>query len=201
MEQILSRKPKSKTKILFGVAIAVSFFLGLWFRNFIPIAIVDGQFVNRTEFVSLLVEQAGKSVMQKIVIKKYVNDEAKRRKIKVTKEELQEQIKFVSDRLKREHATFEQYLAVQKLTERQFLEEMDLQLKVKKIFGPGILVTTKEIDQYLKDHKIVKGKGAIYESQKIDVYDALFKAKLQNAFKIFLIDKLKKAKIHYFIKL
>lgn len=201
MEQILSRRPKSKTKILFGIAIAISFFLGLWFRNFIPIAIVDGQFVNRTEFVSRLVEQAGKTVMQKIIIKKYVNDEAKRRKIKVTKEELQEQVKFVADRLKREHATFEQYLSAQKLSERQFLEEMELQLKVKKIFGPGILVTTKEIDQYLKDHKIVKGKGAIYESQKVDVYDALYKAKLQNAFRIFLADKLKVAKIHYFIKL
>ena len=201
MEQISSRRIKNRTTLIFGIAIAFSFLLGLWFRNLIPIAIIDGQLVKRSEFTSLLVEHAGKTVMQKIIIKKFVNDEARRRKIKVTKEEAQEQVDIVMKKLKKENATFQQYLTIQNLTERQFLEELDLQIKVKKIFGPGIIVTDKEIDQYLKDYKILKGRGAIYQSQKVDVYDAIFKQKLQNEFRLFIERRLKTAKIHYLIKL
>ncbi len=201
MEYVSSRRTKNRKNIFFGVALAFSFILGVWARNLIPVAIVDGQFVKRSQFTGLLVERAGRDVMQRIVISKFVNDEAKRRKIKVSKAEIQEQLDIIQKKLKSENATFEQYLTVQNLTLDQLTEELDLQLKVKKIFGPGLLVTTKEIDTYLLQNRIVKGKGAIYESQKVDVYDAIYKQKIQNEFRKFIADRLKKAKIHYFIKL
>ncbi len=201
MEQISSYRTKNKTTFLFGVTIAISFLLGIWFRNLIPVAIVDGQFVTRSEFTSLLLERSGRDVMQRIIIKKFVNDEAHRRKVTVVKKEIQEQIDIVLNKLKKEHATFQQYLNMQNLTEKQFVEELELQLKVKKMFGPAIVITNKEIDTYLREHKIVKGIGAIYQSQKVDIYDALFKQKLQNEFRLFIARRLKDARIHYFIKI
>lgn len=201
MEHFTSKRIPDRKKLFFGVAIAFSFLVGIWFRNVIPVAVVDGQFIKRSEFTSLLLEHAGREVMQKIVIKKFVNDEAKRRKITVTKEDIATQLKIINQRLKKEKATFAQYLATQKITERQFLEELDLQIKVKKMFGPSITVTDQEIDEYLKQKGIVKGKGAIYQSQKVDIYDVLFKQKLQNEFRLFLAKRLKETKVRYFVKI
>src|SRR3989338_6021795 len=180
--------------IIFIISILVSFIFCVQLRNIIPVADVGGSFVSREEFLSLLLEKSGKDIMQRIIVKKFILDEAKRQKITVSEKEQEDQINIIKMKLIKERSTFENYLILQGVNEKQFREEITLQLMVKKLFEKNIIITEKEIDAYLKSQNIVKGKGAIYQSQKIDVTDVLFKQKLQEEFKAFVANRLRDTK-------
>jgi len=182
------------------VAIA-SFIIGFSFKKVIPVAIVNGDSINRQEFTDLLVKRAGRIVMQEIIINDLISAEAKTRKVKVEGEEIEKQLDIVKRDLKEQNFTLEMYLAQQSVTQKDFEKQIKVQLLIKKMFEPGTKVSEKEIQQFYKDNGIVLGKSAVLRSQRVAIRQAILQQKMRNAYSEWLTRKLQEAEVTHLIKL
>jgi parvulin-like peptidyl-prolyl isomerase len=178
-----------------------SFIIGFSFKKLIPVAIVNGDTVSRSEFNDLLVKRAGRTVMQEIIINDVIKQEVKDRNVKIEKAEINKQMEIIERDLKEQNYTLEKYLAQQGISEKDLRKQVQTQLIIKRMFEPTTNVTEKEIQQFYKDNGIVVGKNAILRSQRVAIRQAILQFKMREAYNKWLLAELKNAEVTYLIRL
>lgn len=191
------RYVKSKMSIFF--VFFIGFIFGLIFKNFIPVATVGNIIVTRHEFLTRLIKSSGEKVLQEIAIEKLVFNEASKRNISISKEEIEKQKKIIESELILNGSDLASYLYSQGYTKDSFEKELKLQLMIKKMIPISKAVSEDEINNYMLRHSIQKGEGAIYESQKIAVRQAIISERLRLEFKRWIALKMGNFKINYFL--
>lgn len=194
-------KNRKKRYIILLIAMSlICFIIGMFIRNFFPVAITNGEFIGRDEFIKRLLETAGKNTLDTIIIEKVVFTEAKKRKITVSTQEIQTQKEQMKKFALQSNIPFENYLLTQQTSIHRIDQDLKFQLTVKKMFAKDVKVTDQDYKAYLQSSNIGIGKGAIYESQKASIYEQAYTYKLRAVFGEWIQKQLKNTKTIYLIK-
>lgn len=195
------RADPRKRRYISYLFVAIAFFVfGLNFRNSIPVATVNGEAIDRQAFTSKVLRLSGESVMNELITEKIVRQEARKRKLTVKRDEIKKRVAELEKRLARQGINLNNYLARQKQTRAELERDMTIQILVEKMFAPKEAVTDRDIDNYFKTTRVVRGRGAILESQLISIKQLVYQQKLRKNFLTWLTQQSKKAKIRIILR-
>jgi FKBP-type peptidyl-prolyl cis-trans isomerase (trigger factor) len=191
-------KPSSKNLRLAIVGLGV-IILAFLLKNQVVAAWVNGQPIWRWDYNKTVVKIAGKQAMDNLTTQSLVVTEAKKQKINVTKEEINDEIKRLEDMLTSQGQNLDELLAAQNLTRKDIMEEVKLQKMIEKLVGP-VEVAEEEVDTYIKDNKTMFDKTANMEELRPSIKKQLEQQKLSEKIQD-LVGKLQtEAKILQWIK-
>ncbi|HNV96830.1 MAG TPA: SurA N-terminal domain-containing protein [bacterium] len=193
-----SIKINKKTIIIVAIIVAVLVVFYL-IKGFFVVATVNGNPISRLSLINKLEQQGGASVLDSIITEKLIENEARAKKIVISNEEINEEIKKVEDQVKAQGGTLEAILDSQGMTLNDVKKQITLQKQVEKLLSDKINVTDEEVAKYIKDNAITVESGQ-EEEVNIQVKSALTNEKLNIEAQAFINDLKTKAKIKYFVK-
>lgn len=184
--------------IAFLATALLSFILGFFIHNALPIAQVNGEFISRGTFLRKLAETNGQGVLEAMIAERLIAQSLSENKIVITDKEIEDKITAMRKDLALQKTTFEQLLISTRQTLPQFKNELRTQLGVEKLLKKQITVSDIEINDYFTRNKIVRGKNAILRSQLLSIRDTIYRAKLRQAFLNWYQLQKGKAKVQYY---
>lgn len=196
-------KEKYLTKKYITIALLVIIVAGILFtfKNQLIVATVNGEPINRFAFINELEKQDGKRVMESIVSKTLVLQEAKKKNIVISQGDIDAEIKKIEESLKARGQTLDQVLQLQGVTIDVVQEQIKLNLMMKKLLGDKIAVSDKDVADYLEKNKSTLPEGTNPEDAKTQAKSQLEQQKFQEKAQEFMKSLQDKAKINYYIKL
>lgn len=209
-ETFSSKKKSFLTKkryIAIIIAIAVIFIALYFLRSYIVVATVNGQPISRSTFNAQLEKQGGKQVMNSLVQKMLIQQEADRKHITISQKEIDDQIKTIENNLAKKGQKLDQALMLSGLTRSDLEDQIRIQLTLEKLFAKDITVSDKEIDDYIakynSQNQTPDATGNTQQPQisRDDARQAIKQNKLSAKFKPWLDQLQSKAKIVYFVNL
>jgi parvulin-like peptidyl-prolyl isomerase len=164
-------------------------------------ASVNGQLVSRLSVIRDLEKQGGKKVLDTIILKTLINQEAQKRKLSLSKSEIDAELQKIEVNVSSQGSTLDALLAQQGMTRDDLVSEIKLQLLVTKMVNSNIKVTDKEIDNYLSLQAGQNSSGleSTPTLSRVQAESAVRQQKLQSEIQSFVADLKSKAKITYFI--
>lgn len=201
MKKTSSKIPK---KVFIFALILLIVVGGFYFgRKTFFAASVNGQLVSRLSVIKDLEKQGGKKVLDTIILKTLINQEAKKRNLSVSQSEVDTEIKKIETNVSSQGSTLDALLAQQGMTKSDLIGEIKLQLLVTKMVDNNITVSAKEVDNYLASQNSQNSLGVSQTTpglNRVQAESAIKQQKLQAEIQKFVADLKAKAKINYFIK-
>ena len=187
-------------KLLIAIGLIVALIaLGLLKDHFV-VALVNGEQISRIELIRELEKAEGKRILDSLVIQTLITQEAKKRNVSATDENIQGEIAKIEKNISDQGQKLDDLLAVQNLTRRQLEKQIIIQILLQKMVGENIQVTDIEVDDYIEKNKESLPENANMDELKIDTKEQLKQQKLNGKIQE-LIQKLQKeAKIDYLLK-
>lgn len=197
---MLRRNLRKNRFLPYIIVFLVAFLLGVNVRNIVPAATVNGEAIDRKTFYDKVLRLSGEGVMNELITQKIIFQEARKRKILIDKKEIKERVAQLEKNLSKQGVNLKAYLLRQRQTVADLEREVETQLLVEKMFKPQVRVTDADIDNYFKQNRIVRGNGAVLESQLIAIRQQVYQEKLRLAFLTWLTAQSKTAKVLILIR-
>jgi len=161
-------------------------------------ATVNGSPISRLAIIQELEKASGKNLLDSLIIEKLVQNEANAKKITVSNDEINGEIKKIEDRIVAQGSTLDAALAAQGMTMEDLKKQIILQKEVEKMVADKINVTDEEVTQYIKDNaiSIPEGQEATTTAQ---IKDELRNQKLNKEAAALITTLKSQAKIRYFV--
>lgn len=186
-----------KTAIVIAIVVIICA-LAFYYKGLFVAATIDGSPVSRFSVISEVERTDGKQALEGIVVKKLLNNEAKKQGVTVSSDEVAAEIKKIEEEIKAQGGTLDEVLSSQGMTRRDMEEQIILQKKLEKLLADKIQVTDEEIATLISENKVVIPKGE-EEKFKEQVRGQIRNQKLNDAAAT-LIDSLRaQASIRYFV--
>lgn len=171
------------------------------FRSVFLAATVNNKPISRLTLDRELERQAGRSALENLILETLINQEAKKKGISATPDEISQKIKEIEEQFKGQGQDLESLLTQQGQTKKDLEKQIKIQLIIEKVLAGQISVSDEEVKNYFEENKTYFPKGTTLESQKTDIQKQLYQQKLGEEFEKWS-EKLKAdAKIVYFLKL
>lgn len=179
-----------KAILIFGIVVLV-LLLGYYCKGVFFAAMVDGSPITRLEVIRVLEKSSGKQALESLVVQKVLANEAKKRGITVSDDEITAETKRISDSVAAQGATLEAALKQQGVSLEDFSKQLVTQIQVEKMLGDKIAVSPAEVDAYIAAQKydIPSDKLA---AAKVEIAETLKTAKTTKEGKAF-VDALRAA--------
>ena len=192
-----SIKISIKTAIIIVVIIALGVLVYIYKGLFIA-ATVNGSPISRLAIIQELEKASGKDLLDSLIIEKLVQNEANAKKIIVSNDEINGEIKKIEDQIVAQGATLDAALAAQRMSMEDLKKQIIFQMEVEKLIADKINVTDEEVAQYIKDNaiSIPEGQEATTTAQ---IKDELRNQKLSTEGKALIATLKSQAKIRYFV--
>ena len=192
---------KIKISIKTAIIIAVIILLGVLvytYKGLFIAATVDGSPISRLAIVQKLEKASGKSLLDSLITEKIIQNEANAKKIVVSDDEVNGEIKKIQDQLTTQNNTLDAALASQGMSMDDLKKQLILQMEVEKLVADKINVTDEEVAQYITDNKvsIPEGQEAATNEQ---VKNDLRNQKLNKEATALITTLKAQAKIRYFV--
>jgi len=155
-QQKVDKKPikiSIKTVILIAVIIALGVLAYIYKGLFIA-ATVNGSSISRLAVIQKLEKASGKNLLDSLIAEKLVQEEADAKKIVVSNDEINGEIKKIEDQIVAQGSTLEAALSTQGMNMDDLKKQIIFQKKVEKLVADKINVTDEEVAQYIKDNAI-----------------------------------------------
>lgn len=191
-------KPKPKTLLILGAIGALALFV-LLARFLFLAAFVNGTPISRIEIIKVLEKQAGKDVLNTLIERSLIFQEAKRLGVKVPGDVVETQIKSIEEILKGQNLTLKDALAARGQNRADLVEQITIQKTVEAILGQKINISDEDISKYFETNKELLPKDAKLEDVKENIRKQLFQQKLSEEYKKWIEELKGKAKILYFV--
>lgn len=198
MNAILNILKKIKLFLIIPALVIIAMLL-YHYKGLIVAATVNGQPVSRIAVLKELEKEGGKQVLGTFVTNQLILQEAKKEKVSVTQNEIDDQINKITESLKSSGQDLNSALAAQGMTKADLEDQVKLQLLVQKMAGKNISVSDTEISDYFNKNKATYPKGTKLESVKDQIKSDLTNQKMSEAVNSWLTDLRSKAKINYFV--
>jgi len=187
-----------KDLILPTIIILIIILLGLLKDQFVA-ASVNGKQINRLELIQELEKKEGKRALENLVSEALIMQEAKKRNISVTNEEVDREIGTIEKTIKNQGQNLDDLLTLQGLTRQRLKDEVRIQLILKRLVGKAE-VTDKEVVEYIEKNNESIPADANMDEIKSQVKTQLEQDKVNQKIQS-LVDELRKnAKIEYLLK-
>jgi len=192
-----SMKINIKTAIIIVVIIALGV-LVYFYKGLFIAATVNGSPISRLAIIQKLEKASGKNLLDSLITEKLIQDEANAKKIVVSNDEINAEIKKVQDQITAQGGTLDAALSAQGMSMDDLKTRIILQKEVGELVADKINVTDEEVAQYIKDNKISipEGQEAATNDQ---VKNELRNQKLDTEAQVLISDLKAKAKIRYFV--
>ncbi len=187
----------AKTAVVIAVVVILAA-LAFYYKGVFVAVTVNGSPVSRLSVISELEKTSGKKALDSVITKKLLNDEAKKKGITVTNDEVNAEIQKIEDQIKAQGGTLDAALAQQGMTRKDLKEQIILQKKVEKLLGDKIQVTDEEAMKLLTDSKVAVPKGE-EEKYKAQAKEQIRGKKLNDAAGAFIESLKSQASIRYFV--
>ncbi len=181
----LASRAKSQRRIIIPIVIlAILIGLVLLAQKYLVIAWVDNKPITLFQYYQSMDSQYGSQTKDELIREQLILDEASKRKVAVSTQEIDAQIKKYQDQ-SQGIDNFNQALAAQGLTLESLKKQVKLQLLIQKMFGSSATVSDDEVTKYISDHKD-QLPADITDTVKQSVRDQLSQQKLVDAFQAWL---------------
>lgn len=161
-------------------------------------ATVDGSPISRLAVIQGLEKSSGQSLLNSLITKKLIQNEAKTKKIVVSNDEINAEIKKIEDQVAFQGTTIDAALSAQGMSMKDLKEQIVFQLEIEKLVADKINVTDEEAAQYIKSNSIPVpwGQEATTTAQ---VKEELRGQKLSTEGNALITSLRSQAKIRYFV--
>ena len=170
-----------------------------YFRGIFVAALVNGQPISRLSVIRELEKQSGKQALDSLITKKLVEDEAGKKGITVSPNEVQDEIKKIEDQVSKQGTTLQAVLTQQGMTKDRLMEQIGLQKKIEKLLADKLAVSDAEADKYIQDNKITPTKDQKPEDLKNQVREQLKQQKFSQEADVWISTLKAGAKIDYLV--
>jgi foldase protein PrsA len=189
-----------KRKRLSGVVLVVVLgALVYFYRSLFVVALVNGYPVTRVELIRELEAQAGAEAMDSVVTKRLVLQEAKKKMIKVTEEDIEAEVSVISDQLSASGQNLNEVLTLQGITREELDERIRFQLILTKLIDP-VDVSDEEIGSYIEENKDFLAEDIDTEEGRESIRQQLVSQKQGESIQTLLEGLQEGAKINYFLE-
>lgn len=164
-------KENKKLVLIIAVLIlAMGVFLSFALPKDKAVAKVDGEAISKDELYDVMVEQYGAATVEQLIADKIVDSEAKKEKVTITDEELNEEV----DKLKESYGgedVFNQMLESNNTTLDVLKDDLKNYLTIRKLLEPQIEITDEELQTYFEENKDSFGEAEQVKASHILVAD------------------------------
>lgn len=162
-------QPKKKLNWLVLAWMLVLVLALYYFRGQFIVALVNGQPIFRSSLVRELERQSGQQVLDTLILKTTIMQEAAKQKVSVTPAEVDEEIVKLEETFKNRGQDLESALAVQGMTRADLKEQMMLQKLVEKMVDQTVEVSDDEVKKYMEENKAFLPKDAKPDELKAEI--------------------------------
>lgn len=195
----LTQQVKGRPKTTLIVILLIILGLLYYFKSLFVVALVNGEPISRLAAIRELEKQSGKQVLDSLVTKTLILQEAKKQNVTIDQTEIDQAIKKIEKDIQGQGQTLDQALTLRGMTRTDLIEQIKIQKLVEKILGKNIKVTDKEVSDYIEKNKITIPEGTKPEETKTQVKEQLLQQKLGEKFQAWIENLKKNAKISYFL--
>lgn len=191
--------PVRSKKFIIPVVLLVVLGLLYLFKGVFVSATVNGQPISRLAVVKELEKTGGKRTLDNLITKELILQEGKKKNISITQKDLDGQLKTIEGNLKQQGMTIDQALQAQGMSRKALNDELRVQLTVQKLVGSNIVVSDKEVQDYIEQNKeFLQSTNPDQEPDANQIREQLKQQKLQEKTQKYIEDLRKNAKISYF---
>lgn len=194
------KKPKGFSAKLIISIIGVLVVAGLvfYYKSLFVVAMVRGRPISRFSIIRELEKTSGKRVLESMITERLIHDEAKKKGVMITAEDVETEIKNIETQLAGRGATLDAALAGQGMTKDDLKKQITTQKKVEKLLAEKIQVSEDDIKKFIEDNKMTIPEGKDQETHD-QVRDQLKQQKLNQEVKTWLDNLRTEAHIRYFL--
>ena len=193
--------PKINKKAVLAILLVMVLGLIAYFgRNLLIASTINGTPIFRYQVIQRLEEQSGKQMMEALTNEALLVQEAKKKNIVVTQDDINKELKKIEETLSKQGLKLETALKTQNMTMKALERNVRFQLLAKKLVEKDINITQKQIDDYIKQNK--ESFPATMKAEEIKVQVKQFLTEQETGKKIQeILEKVRKeAKITEFVK-
>ncbi|HJX59208.1 hypothetical protein A2V61_00110 [Candidatus Woesebacteria bacterium RBG_19FT_COMBO_47_8] len=182
---------------LVTTAVLLVLFLG---KSLLVAAFVNGMPVSRLSLIKELEVQGGQKVLDSLIEKSLIFQEARKQKVTVEKSAVDTEIERIETLLKDQNLTLDEALSMRGETRASLIEQIRLQKTVEALLSSKISITDEEIKTYFEKNTDLFDAKAKLEDVKDSVKEQLYQQKLSDAYSSWITELKTKAKILYLLK-
>ncbi len=179
------------------IALVILALLAYIFRSWFVVATVNGQIITRSQLNRQLEQQYGKEVLDSIVTKTLILQEANKQHISVSQDDVNSSLKQISDSLSQQGQSLDSVLAARGMSKQDLIDQIKLQKTVEKLVGKNVTVSDQEIENYISSNKDSLPTGLSDDQLKQQVKQQLLQQKINDKAQALVSDLQKKAHISY----
>jgi len=191
---------KTKKVLIILLAFLIFAFLLFNFRHLFIAAVVNNKPITRFALDRELEKQGGQQVLESLITKSLILQEAKKQGVKINDEEINEKIGEIETQLESQGTDLDTLLQTQGQTRQSLEEQIKIELIIGEILNEKVSVTDEEIKDYFEENKELFGEEATFEEVKDQLEEELRQQKLNEKFQSWLEELKQKARIYYFLK-
>lgn len=191
--------PKNRKTLLIAGGIFVILVLLYLGRGLFVAATVNGQPVSRMSVVSELEKQSGQVVLDNLVTRILVMQEATKNNINVTEEDINKEIEKISGQFKEQGQDLNELLQAQGLSQEKFREEVKIQLIVTKLLGDEAKVSDEEFEEFMTQNPGLIQEDENQEEARETLKTQLEQQKLAQKYQEWMMKVKQDASINYFV--
>ena len=191
---------KLKTPRVF-ITLIIVIIAGLlfYFRGLFVAAIVNGEPITRLSLISQMEKKDGKQMLSTLITQTLILQEARKRKIDVSQQEIDADIKKIEAGLTSQGQTLDQAMLAQGITREDLSKDIRIQKLVEKMFAKDVKVADSEVTDYIDKNQSSIPTNLTSDDVKKQVRQQLEQQKLSANFQTWLDSAQKNAKINYFV--
>ncbi len=191
---------KSKKILIVFLAFLILAFLLFYFKQLFVAAVVNNKPITRFTLDRELEKQGGQQVLESLVTKSLILQEAKNQGVIITQKEIDEKISEIEKQVESQGSDLDTLLLTQGQTRKSLEEQIKIELIIGEILNDEITISDEEVQEYYEENKEYYGEEANFEEIKESIREELRQTKLSERFQLWLEEVKQKAKIYYFLK-
>ena len=169
-------------------------------KEYFVVARVNGEFITSPKLGKTLFTTYGQSALDELITKKLISQKLAEEGIEVTQEDIQTKKDEVSRQLQEQQGvSLENYLELQGVTEKEFMENIRTQVGIEKLFVDDVDVTDEEIQEFLDQYGDQLGEED-EEAKKKRAVDVLVNQEINSLFQKWIQDIRNEAKIENYLE-
>ena len=162
------------------------------------VATINGRPVFRYELDQRLTSTYGKEALENLIVEKLIKDEAKKRGVSVSEQDVEQEAKKLEKSLG-EGVTLEDALKFQGVSLADFKKQLELRLQLNKILEKEITISEEEVTKFIEENgKTLVATGEA--ERKTEARKQLKEQKINESLQTWIEGLLAKAKITRFLK-
>lgn len=195
---VMQENSKPRNKTITGLLLLV-LVLGLlyYFKDLFVVATVNGKPITRAAVVGELEKQNGKQVVDNLLTKELILQEASKKGVTVSSEDVSAEITKIEEELGAQGQTLDQVLEMQGLSRGDVEENLRVKLYIERILADEVSVSDEDAKAYYDQNKTLYGTAS-FDDQKDAIKQSLQEQKLQEKFQTWITDLKASASINYF---